>query len=78
MADTPGPETTTEGMLDYQCTREQRRVVRNAMGQLKLYGSTTNPPETITVDMTQWATLVRYAYDLDYLCRSERVIGEKK
>jgi len=66
-----------DGMLDYKCTREQRNAVRNHMGRLKLFSGTVNQPDTIEINRKDWAILVRYAYDLDYMCRTEGVIGEE-
>jgi len=66
--------TEQEGMLPYKATRKQRSAVRDAEARLKLSVS-MNPPKEITVNRERYATLVKYARDLDYLCISEKVIG---
>lgn len=66
----------TEGMTEYKSRPSQRRVVRRHYGIIKLHAPTMTKPETQTLTWQEYAELVSYARELDYICHSEKIIGK--
>lgn len=61
-------------MTEYKSTPKQRRVLRKHHAIIKLHQPTMNPPKSKEIDWNEYVELVKYLYELDYLCHSENIV----